>query len=114
MIQRLRLTTLCSLARIGFTSCPSSQQGGKGSVLEALNTMDATIIKELKRLKHKIGRLVLPDSPSSSSVPLVEYYKWLRYTRFTPDYPHSIDIQTKSGCNAHCTFCPVGHEDNKI
>ena len=83
-------------------------------MLEARNTMDATIVREFKRLKHKIGRLVLPDSPSSSSVPLVEYYKWLRYTRFTPDYPHSIDIQTKSGCNAHCTFCPVGHEDNKI
>jgi hypothetical protein len=33
-------------------------------VLEVLNIMnDATIVKEFKRLKHKIGRLVLPDSP---------------------------------------------------
>lgn len=75
---------------------------------------NATVDNAFTRLKHKIGRFVLPDSPSASSVPLAEYYKWLRYTRFTPDYPHSIDIQTKSGCNAHCTFCPVGREDNKI
>jgi MoaA/NifB/PqqE/SkfB family radical SAM enzyme len=26
----------------------------------------------------------------------------------------AIDIQTKSGCNAHCTFCPVGKEENRI
>jgi MoaA/NifB/PqqE/SkfB family radical SAM enzyme len=66
------------------------------------------------KLKTKISQLVLPDSPSASSVPFVEYFKWLRFTYFTPDYPLSIDIQTKSGCNAHCTFCPVGKEENKI
>jgi MoaA/NifB/PqqE/SkfB family radical SAM enzyme len=74
----------------------------------------STLVKPYRRLKHRIGRIVLPDSPSASSIPLVEYYKWLRYTRFTPDYPHSIDIQTKSGCNAYCTFCPVGQEENKL
>ncbi len=74
----------------------------------------STVVKEYKRLKHKIGRIVLPDSPSASSIPLAEYYKWFRYTRFTPDFPLAIDIQTKSGCNAHCSFCPVGQEENKI
>ncbi len=68
----------------------------------------------LFKLKTKISQLVLPDSPSASSAPFVEYFKWLRFTYFTPDYPLSIDIQTKSGCNAHCTFCPVGKEENKI
>lgn len=72
------------------------------------------LMQEVKRLKHTISRVVLPDSPSASSIPLAEYYKWLRYTRFTPDFPHSIDIQTKSGCNAHCSFCPVGREENKL
>ncbi len=67
-----------------------------------------------KRLKHRIGRVVLPNNPSSSSAPFAEYLKWIRYTRFTPPYPHSIDIQTKSGCNAHCTFCGVGREVNRV
>ncbi|MFQ5708249.1 MAG: radical SAM/SPASM domain-containing protein [bacterium] len=67
-----------------------------------------------RRLKHKVGRVVFPNSPSSSSVPLAEYLKWFYFTRFTPGYPLSIDIQTKSGCNAHCSFCPVGKEENKI
>ena len=66
------------------------------------------------RLKRAFGRFVLPGSPSASSVPFFEYLKWFRFTRFTPDYPYSIDIQTKSGCNAHCSFCPVGKEENKI
>ncbi len=56
----------------------------------------------------------MPNSPSSSSAPFAEYVKWFRFTRFTPDMPQSIDIQTKSGCNAHCSFCPVGKEENKI
>ena len=67
-----------------------------------------------QQLKHKASRIVLPDSPSASSIPFFEYAKWLRFTRFVPKTPYSIDIQTKSGCNAHCTFCPVGKEENKI
>jgi MoaA/NifB/PqqE/SkfB family radical SAM enzyme len=74
----------------------------------------STLSRQYKRLKRQIGRIVLPDSPSASSIPFVEYGKWLAYTRFTPSFPLSIDIQTKSGCNAHCTFCPVGQEENKI
>ncbi|RMD98121.1 MAG: radical SAM/SPASM domain-containing protein [Calditrichaeota bacterium] len=69
---------------------------------------------KIKRMKHKIGRIVLPDSPSSSSVPFAEYFKWFYFTKNTPDYPQSIDIQTQSGCNARCTFCGVGREVNKI
>ena len=56
----------------------------------------------------------MPNSPSASSVPFVEYMKWQYYTHFTPSYPYSIDIQTRSGCNAHCEFCGVGREQNKI
>jgi len=47
-------------------------------------------------------------------MPFAEYVKWFYFTRFTPAMPQSIDIQTKSGCNAHCSFCPVGKEENKI
>ncbi len=71
-------------------------------------------INKIKRIQHKIGRIVLPNSPSSSSLPFGEYIKWIRFTKFTPDYPQSIDIQTQSGCNARCSFCGVGREANKI
>lgn len=71
-------------------------------------------VKTIKRVKHKIGRVVLPNSPSSSSFPFGEYVKWFYFTNFTPEYPQSIDIQTQSGCNARCTFCGVGREQNKI
>ena len=66
------------------------------------------------RLGHRINRIALPDSPSASSIPFAEYMKWFYFTRLTPAHPRSIDIQTKSGCNAHCSFCPVGREENKI
>ncbi len=69
---------------------------------------------QLARLKHHVGRIVLPNSPSSSSVPFAEYLKWIRFSKFTPNYPQSIDIQTKSNCNARCTFCGVGREQNKV
>lgn len=85
------------------------------NLVDIVNTMyTSELLQPYRRLMHRIGRVVLPDSPSASSVPLAEYYKWLRYTRSTPDFPLSIDIQTKSGCNAHCTFCPVGREENKL
>lgn len=66
------------------------------------------------QLSYKVSKVVMPNSPSASSIPFVEYLKWFRYTRFTPDYPYSIDIQTRSGCNARCTFCGVGREQNRI
>lgn len=65
-------------------------------------------------LRYQVSKLVLPNSPSASSIPFVEYLKWFRFTRWTPPYPYSIDIQTRSGCNARCTFCGVGRENNKI
>lgn len=64
--------------------------------------------------RYKISKVVLPNSPSASSVPFVEYLKWFRFTRLTPEYPLSLDIQTRSGCNARCTFCGVGREENKM
>ncbi len=77
-------------------------------------TASLKLVEGYRHFKHWMGRIVLPDSPSSSSIPFFEYAKWFRFTRWTPDYPYSIDIQTKSGCNAHCSFCPVGKEENKI
>ena len=65
-------------------------------------------------MRYRMSKVVMPNSPSASSIPFVEYLKWLRYTRFTPDYPYSIDIQTRSGCNARCSFCGVGRETNRI
>ncbi len=67
-----------------------------------------------KKVKERASRFVFPNSPAASSLPFVEYGKWFRFTRFTPDYPFSIDIQTRSGCNARCTFCGVGRESNKV
>jgi MoaA/NifB/PqqE/SkfB family radical SAM enzyme len=76
--------------------------------------MDALAWKQLKYdVRYKVSKVVMPNSPSASSLPFVEYLKWFRYTRFTPKYPYSIDIQTQSGCNARCTFCGVGREKNK-
>lgn len=79
-----------------------------------MSAASLTLKQKYYRAKHKAGRIILPNSPSSSSVPFGEYIKWFAYTRFTPEYPYAIDIQTKSGCNAHCSFCPVGKEENKI
>jgi MoaA/NifB/PqqE/SkfB family radical SAM enzyme len=66
------------------------------------------------RLRWQASRAVLPNSPSSSSVPFVEHLKWFRYSRFTPDTPRSLDIQTKYGCNARCEFCGVNREKSRI
>ncbi|MDJ0955870.1 MAG: radical SAM protein [Arenicellales bacterium] len=66
------------------------------------------------KVKYQVSKVVMPNSPSASTVPFVEYLKWQYYTHFTPRYPYSIDIQTRSGCNAHCEFCGVGREKNKL
>lgn len=66
------------------------------------------------RFKHKIIRIIYPDSPSASSIPFWEYAKWFRWTNWTPKYPRVIDIQTKSGCNANCVFCNVGREQDQL
>ncbi|MFQ5701793.1 MAG: radical SAM/SPASM domain-containing protein [Acidobacteriota bacterium] len=66
------------------------------------------------RIRYGASKIIMPNSPSASTIPFVEYLKWLRFTMFTPPYPHSIDIQTQSGCNARCTFCGVGREQNKL
>ncbi len=70
---------------------------------------------ELKyRARRQVSKVVMPNSPSAASVPFVEYLKWFRFSRFTPDYPLSLDIQTRSGCNARCAFCGVNREKNRI
>lgn len=81
---------------------------------ENMKTNNTSLNGKLLRWRHRLGRVVLPNSPSSSSIPFAEYLKWIAYTNFTPSYPLSIDIQTKSGCNARCSFCGVGRETNKL
>ena len=66
------------------------------------------------RLRDRMSKVVYPNSPSASSMPFVEYAKWSFFTHFTPAAPWSLDIQTIGGCNARCTFCGVGREENKI
>lgn len=76
--------------------------------------MADTIRGSLQRFKHAAGAFILPSSPSASSFPFWEYGKWLYWTRRTPDFPRVLDIQTRSGCNARCLFCPVGREKNRV
>src|SRR5690242_4481053 len=77
--------------------------------------MRTLTLPQLKyEVRYRVSKVVMPNSPSASSLPFIEYLKWFRYTRFTPEYPHSLDIQTQSGCNARCTFCGVGREENKV
>ncbi|MFC1664730.1 radical SAM/SPASM domain-containing protein [Pseudomonadota bacterium] len=66
------------------------------------------------KLRYQVSKVVMPNSPSASSIPFVEFLKWQYFTHFTPKYPLSLDIQTRSGCNAHCEFCGVGREKNMI
>ena len=47
-------------------------------------------------------------------MPLVEYVKYHALTRLTPSFPQVIQVQTQYGCNARCTFCPMGREQNQI
>lgn len=68
----------------------------------------------LRRLQWQVSRIALPTCPSASSVPFVEYLKWFRYTRAVPRNPRSLDIQTRSGCNARCLFCGVNRERNPL
>ncbi len=78
--------------------------------MSTINPFEGTIYK----IRYQVSKVVLPNSPSASSIPFVEYIKWQYFKNFTPNYPFSIDIQTRSGCNARCTFCGVGREENKI
>jgi MoaA/NifB/PqqE/SkfB family radical SAM enzyme len=67
-----------------------------------------------RRVRYRLSRALTPHSPSASSFPLGEYCKWFRFTRFTPDTPLSLDIQTRSGCNARCAFCGVNREKKRV
>jgi len=66
--------------------------------------------KPLKRLKQKF----MPAGPSAASVPFMEYIKYFYFSKFTPDFPQIMQVQTQYGCNARCVFCPMGREDNQI
>jgi hypothetical protein len=70
--------------------------------------------RETRKLGYKVNRFVYPNSPSASSFPFWEYFKWWGWTRFPPQFPRVIDIQTQYGCNARCVFCNVGRQAKKI
>jgi radical SAM protein with 4Fe4S-binding SPASM domain len=65
---------------------------------------------QLRRFRRK----VTPVGPAAASVPVMEYVKYHAFSRFTPSFPHIIQVQTQYGCNARCVFCPMGREENQI
>jgi len=94
--------------RAEFQSVVQKSAPRKGC--QTMNQFTATKYK----IRYQVSKVVLPNSPSASSIPFVEYLKWQYFKHFTPKYPFSLDIQTRSGCNARCTFCGVGREEKKI
>ncbi len=40
--------------------------------------------------------------------------RWLHGEQPVPSFPGTVQIQTLSGCNARCQFCPNGHTVNRI
>ncbi|MDH5297123.1 MAG: radical SAM protein, partial [Nitrospirota bacterium] len=39
---------------------------------------------------------------------------WIYGERPVPPFPQTVQIQTLSGCNARCQFCPNGHTTNRL
>lgn len=39
---------------------------------------------------------------------------WINGERPVPPFPKTVQIQTLSGCNARCQFCPNGHTTNRL
>ena len=40
--------------------------------------------------------------------------QWIHGERPVPSFPKTVQIQTLSGCNARCQFCPNGHTVNRL
>lgn len=40
--------------------------------------------------------------------------QWIQRERPVPVFPRTVQIQTLSGCNARCQFCPNGHTVNRL
>ena len=40
--------------------------------------------------------------------------RWIHGERPVPSFPRTVQIQTLSGCNARCQFCPNGHTVNRL
>lgn len=55
-----------------------------------------------------------PNSPSAGGIPILEQARHFYLSRFRPSFPQLIDVQTKDGCNASCTFCPSGKPFLKV
>ena len=47
-----------------------------------------------------------PNSPSAGGIPILEQVRHFILSNFTPEFPLLVDVQTKDGCNASCTFLP--------
>ena len=42
------------------------------------------------------------------------YYKIIKGFEPFPEFPKKVQVETKSGCNAKCLFCPSGKENTSI
>lgn len=40
--------------------------------------------------------------------------RWINGKQPVPSFPRTVQIQTLSGCNARCQFCPNGHTVNRL
>lgn len=60
------------------------------------------------RKKHK--RYYIPGVTDKPWV--CKYKEWFRSFRPVPSFPEDIQIQTITGCNASCVFCPNGKTKN--
>lgn len=73
-----------------------------------------SLFRDAGRQLRRVRRSLTPTGPAAASIPVVEYLKYHVLTRLTPSFPQIIQVQTQYGCNARCTFCPMGREDNQI
>lgn len=60
------------------------------------------------RKKHK--KYYIPDA--TDKLWSCKYKEWFRSFKPVPSFPEDIQIQTITGCNASCAFCPNGKTKN--
>jgi radical SAM protein with 4Fe4S-binding SPASM domain len=51
--------------------------------------------------------------PGADDRPWADAFKRLLYRRI-PDFPRTLQIQTATGCNAACVFCPYSESHDKV
>lgn len=57
-------------------------------------------------LKKKYKKYYIPDK--TEKIWSCKYKEWFRSFKPVPSFPEDIQIQTITGCNASCAFCPHG------